>query len=203
MIGAIVPFAGNTIPQGYLVCDGSAVSRQTYGGLFNVIGTNFGDGDGSTTFNLPDLSGKVAIGNSLDHAFASSGGEEEHTLITNEIASHEHQVPAHGHGNDLAFNTPALTHSITTQPSFTYTRLNGTAHASSNQINTVYTGRANASMSRATSVAITNHPASACTMSGGVTDCPALTSGDAGSGDAHNNMMPYLALVFLIQAEEV
>jgi hypothetical protein len=56
-------------------------------------------------------------------------------------------------------------------------------------------------MSRTTNVAITDHPATACTMSGSITDCPAMTSGDAGSGDAHNNMMPYIALVYLIQAE--
>lgn len=56
-------------------------------------------------------------------------------------------------------------------------------------------------MSRATSVAISDHAATACTMSGSITDCAAMTSGDAGSGSAHNNMMPYIALVYLIQAE--
>lgn len=56
-------------------------------------------------------------------------------------------------------------------------------------------------MSRATNVAIANHPATACTMTGGITDCAAMTSSSTGSGDAHNNMMPYIALVFLIQAE--
>ena len=65
----------------------------------------------------------------------------------------------------------------------------------------MYNTRVNASMSRATDVAIADHPATECTMSGGVTDCPAMTSGYAGNGDAHNNMMPYIALVYLIQAE--
>ena len=55
-------------------------------------------------------------------------------------------------------------------------------------------------MSRATNVAITAHAATACTMSGGITDCAAMASGDAGSGQPHNNMMPYIALVYLIQA---
>ena len=54
-------------------------------------------------------------------------------------------------------------------------------------------------MSRATSVAISDHAATACTMSGGVTDCAELTAGNAGSGGAHNNMMPYLALTYLIR----
>lgn len=53
-IGTIIPFAGNAIPQGYLLCDGSAISRTDYASLFAVIGTIYGAGDGSTTFNLPN-----------------------------------------------------------------------------------------------------------------------------------------------------
>lgn len=54
--GVIVPFAGTTVPAGYLLCDGSAVSRTTYADLFAAIGTTYGAGDGNTTFNLPKLS---------------------------------------------------------------------------------------------------------------------------------------------------
>lgn len=53
-LGAIVPYGGDTAPTGYLLCDGSAVSRTTYSDLYAVIGTKYGEGDGSTTFNLPD-----------------------------------------------------------------------------------------------------------------------------------------------------
>lgn len=56
-VGFIKPFAGNTVPDGYLYCDGSAVSRTTYSELFAAIGTIYGAGDGSTTFNVPDLRG--------------------------------------------------------------------------------------------------------------------------------------------------
>ena len=59
--GFIAPFAGSTAPSGWLVCDGSAVSRSTYSDLFDAIGTTYGSGDGSTTFNLPDLSGKLPL----------------------------------------------------------------------------------------------------------------------------------------------
>ena len=52
--GCVLPFAGSTAPDGYLICDGSAVSRTTYSALFAVIGTTYGTGDGSTTFNIPD-----------------------------------------------------------------------------------------------------------------------------------------------------
>lgn len=201
MIGSIVPFAGSTLPNGYLLCDGSSVSRTDYAELFSVIGTKFGDGDGSTTFNVPNLNGRLAIGKSNDHLFASSGGEETHALTIGEIASHLHSVPSHGHSNNITFKTPELSHSITAQPSFTYTRANSTATNGVRQTGASYTGRRNASMSRATSVAISDHPATDCTMSGGVTDCPAFDTETTGNGDAHNNMMPYIALVYLIQAE--
>lgn len=55
-VGALMPFAGNTAPSGWLKCDGSAVSRTTYANLFAVIGTTYGAGDGSTTFNVPNYS---------------------------------------------------------------------------------------------------------------------------------------------------
>lgn len=53
--GMVMQFAGNVAPDGWLICDGSAISRTTYSNLFNVIGTTYGDGDGSTTFNIPNL----------------------------------------------------------------------------------------------------------------------------------------------------
>ena len=61
-IGAIQPFGGATTPDNWLLCDGSAVSRTDYSELFDVIGTTYGSGDGSTTFNLPDLKGRVIVG---------------------------------------------------------------------------------------------------------------------------------------------
>lgn len=61
-IGAILPFGGDTVPNGFLLCNGAAVSRTTYAALFAVIGTSFGIGDGSTTFNLPDLRESVPVG---------------------------------------------------------------------------------------------------------------------------------------------
>ena len=60
--GTVTPFAGSAVPGGYLLCYGQAVGRAGYAGLFNVIGTAYGAGDGSTTFNLPDLRGRVAAG---------------------------------------------------------------------------------------------------------------------------------------------
>jgi len=60
--GGITPFAGSSAPTGWLLCDGTAVSRTTYATLFGIVGTAYGVGDGSTTFNLPDLRGRSTVG---------------------------------------------------------------------------------------------------------------------------------------------
>jgi microcystin-dependent protein len=76
--GEVVPFAGTTAPAGSLLCYGQTVSRTTYAGLFAVIGTTYGGGDGSTTFSLPDLRGRVVAGKSdmggSDAGILSGGG---------------------------------------------------------------------------------------------------------------------------------
>jgi len=94
-IGAILPFGSDTIPENWLLCDGSAVSRTTYQDLFNTIGTSYGQGDGFTTFNLPDLRGRVGVGKSSDTEFdtlGETGGEKKHTLTVAEMPSHTHDL---------------------------------------------------------------------------------------------------------------
>lgn len=100
--GALVMWAASAAPTGYLLCDGAAVSRSTYAALFSAIGTAWGVGDGSTTFNLPDLRGRVAIGESpgllsggrnAEHNLAESGGAEVHALAIPELPPHAHTAP--------------------------------------------------------------------------------------------------------------
>lgn len=200
MVGEIIAYPSTDIPDGFLKCDGSAISRTDYADLFTVIGTSYGNGDGSTTFNLPDLVGKVPISVSNSHALGTSGGEETVILDTTEIPSHLHNVPQHGHANTILATTPSLSHSITAQPAFTYTQVNGTRSIDIyNTGSSVITSRTATAVTLSTKLAISDHAASACTMSGSVVECAELTSGSNGSGAAHNNMMPYLALTYLIR----
>lgn len=69
--GVIIPFAGTSVPTGYLLCNGAAVSRTDYANLFAAIGTLYGAGDGSTTFNLPDARDRVLQGASGTHSAGS------------------------------------------------------------------------------------------------------------------------------------
>jgi len=92
--GTIQMYAWLTAPSGYLICDGSAVSRTTYSALFNVIGINYGAGNGSSTFNLPNFKGMVPVG--LDssqtefNTLGKTGGEKNHTLTIEETPAHKH-----------------------------------------------------------------------------------------------------------------
>lgn len=72
-VGSVIAFAGNSSPAGWLLCDGSAVSRETYADLFTVIGTTYGSGNGSTTFNLPDLADKFIQGNATSGTVKAAG----------------------------------------------------------------------------------------------------------------------------------
>ena len=91
--------AGSIVPNGWLACDGTAVSRTTYARLFAHIGTSYGVGNGSTTFNLPDLRGKVAVpvksGQAQVDTIGETGGEYTHTLTTAQMPNHAHDYDGH------------------------------------------------------------------------------------------------------------
>ena len=101
----IVPWSSASVPTGFLECAGAAVSRSTYSALFAIVGTTYGAGDGSSTFNLPNLADNVPVGKSNNKALASTGGANtvavtatgnvggstaNATLSTAQLASHNH-----------------------------------------------------------------------------------------------------------------
>lgn len=93
-VGSISAYGGEKIPTNWLKCNGEAISRTDYPDLFKAIGTTYGSGDGSKTFNLPDLSERVAVGNAGDGEFSlgTTGGEKEHKLTIDEMPSHTHTI---------------------------------------------------------------------------------------------------------------
>jgi microcystin-dependent protein len=95
-VGTVKTFAGSVIPTNWMLADGRAISRTTYAALFTAIGTTFGVGDGSSTFNIPDLRSKFIYGANAETAQGGTGGESAHTLTAAEMPSHSHTVTARG-----------------------------------------------------------------------------------------------------------
>lgn len=192
--GVILHYAGASAPTNWLICDGTAVSRATYAALFAAIGTTYGAGDGSTTFNLPDLRGKTAVGKHTSGTFTTlgaSGGEENHTLITSEMPSHSHggttqgntattdSIGGHSHamtslaGMPLICNGPtygSFTTSTAVGPDHTFNAFDASAVSTGSVGNHSHT---------------VNSHAHAITAEGG--------------GSTHNNMPPYVVLHNIIK----
>lgn len=183
-IGMVVDYAGLTAPTNWLFCYGQAVSRTTYAALFAILGTTYGVGDGSTTFNLPDARGRVIAGqddmggtsaNRLTglsggvdgDTLGASGGVETHTLTTAQLAAHTHTGTTSSDGSH--------SHNIT------YTNF----QSGSGSFGTPnWAGAPNANKS---------------TDAAG-THTHTFTSDSTGSGSAHNNVQPTLILNKIIKA---
>lgn len=118
--GCVFPFAGSSSPTGYLLCDGSNVSRTTYAALFAIIGTTYGAGDGSSTFALPDMRGRSVFGkdnmggsaaNRLTNAVSggvagttlgATGGTQSETLSEAQIPAHSHNISIYNRSSPYA-----------------------------------------------------------------------------------------------------
>lgn len=180
-VGGIVLWATNTAPTGWLVCDGTAVSRSTYSGLFAILGTTYGAGDGSTTFNLPNLKGRVAVGrDSADSDFDVLGetrGSKTHTLTSAEMPSHTHIQDAHNHGiTDSGHSHHTTNYAFLYQGAFAnvaYTPDAVSGVSANYNTNTVTTG-----------ITINNTTA---------------VNQNTGGGGAHNNIQPSIVLNYIIK----
>jgi microcystin-dependent protein len=136
-------FAGPTAPNGWLICDGSIVSRKTYSNLFSVIGTTFGAGNSNDTFSLPDARGRVIMGAGVGVGLNASGtgaisgsaltsrtlgqwlGEETHLLTTAELASHSHANTVSGGSTGSMSANASHTHSGFAHPLLKYVGTGG------------------------------------------------------------------------------
>jgi len=127
--GAVMAFAMTTAPTGWLEANGAAVSRTDYAALFAIIGTTYGAGDGTTTFNLPDLRGEFLRGwdngrgadpgRVLGTAQADSLGSHDHTGSTSSSGAHSHTIPIAGSGGSAIY--PSVTGAVSDTPKVTST----------------------------------------------------------------------------------
>lgn len=174
-VGTCLPFAASVAPSGWLLCDGSAVSRSTYADLFSAIGTTWGAGDGTSTFNIPDLRGKIPVAQSTAgtlSTFAATGGEETHTLSTAEL-------PIHSHANSATAGVQSVSHTHSLTGEFQEVTYTGGTSTVVPLIDTggVSTGSQSASHSHSIS----------------------MTNANAGSGTTHNNLQPYAVMLYIIR----
>jgi microcystin-dependent protein len=184
-VGAIKPWGKTTAPVGYVLCDGTAISRTTYAELFTVIGTTYGAGDTSTTFNVPNLQGKTPQGyDGSTYNLAATGGANTVTVaVTNNQAASSTdtlavsvtgsidntslttaQLASHGHG--LPLNgpySPTVTWGWTgggnkniTPSGTSYSAGSGTGHNHSHTLSGTLTGNITTSLSGSVTAAGTN-----------------------------------------------
>lgn len=181
-VASILQFAGSTAPSGWIICDGAAVSRSTYSDLFTAIGTAYGEGNGSTTFNLPNLKGRVPVG--LDSsqtefdARGETGGAKTHTLTSSEIASHNHSISLTS-GSGGTHNHTVTDNTIQSWVS----GQRGTATPTGTTVLSLTEG--------STTQTTSSHTGHTHSVSG--------SSSSAGGGGAHNNLQPYVVVNYIIK----
>lgn len=208
-IGDMIWRAVSEIPSGFLECNGAAVSRTTYSDLFAKIGTSWGVGDGSTTFNLPDMRGRSPMGQGTGtglsvRTLGQYPGAETHALVTGELPSHNHSM-AHthdlsNHTHDMGNHTHDISHTHTVR---TYVNAGGATPAGvsyigPNQVNTHDIAGATVAQSTSTS----GVPSGNTTTTPGpnVTGASsAANTGSTGSGTAHANVHPTTVLACYIR----
>ena len=203
--GEVTAFAGPNTPLGWLVCDGDAVSRNTYPALFLAIGTTWGAGNGTTTFNLPNLQDKVIRGSGT---LGAVGGSDTVTLGVPNLASHTHTVTDPGHTH--AFTGIAHTHTVT-DPGHGHTVTDpGHFHSSETAASNVTTGSSAGGVtsgntgSNATGLTVNSNTTgitNATTVATGTndSDVTGITNATTGAGTPFSIVPSHAALTYIIK----
>jgi microcystin-dependent protein len=214
--GAMMAWASDVVPANWLLCDGSAVSRSTYASLFAAVGTTYGSGDGTTTFNLPNLKGKTIVGRDSGQTefdtLGETGGAKTHTLTISEIPSHTHAstlssnvVSSSDHRHDYKFSffdnnykatgpNAGMGGGLDTAGAWRYSTSRwqgGVSDGTSNQTTETAGGTTTGTSTRFSTTGDTNTPSASTTVG--------ITNASAGSGGAHNNLQPYIVLNYIIK----
>lgn len=173
--GIVLPFAGGSVPSGWLLCNGQTVSRTTYSNLYAAIGDTWGDGDGSTTFEVPDLRDSVPVGVSASKALGTAGGAPSVTLTVGNLPAHAHSLNNHTHGMQHKHGISYRKDNVVAVNS-SFQRVISVGESSGNT-DSGNTGNSN----KAT------------------TDASSGNTGNTGSGTAVNIQNPYKALNYIIK----
>lgn len=186
-IGTVVDFAsGNSVPPGWQLCDGRAISRAQFDLLFAYLGTSYGAGDGSTTYNVPDLRGRVVAGADTMMGGASAGrlygvgitwayGEASHKLTIAEMPNHDH-----------SFSQSLHSHAVDDQ-----------GHQHSGVLRSGGGGRNDAGYAQQTStLGSTDYATTGISVTAAIAN---IAFAAEGGGTAHNNIQPTLTLNKLIR----
>lgn len=215
--GMLLPFAGSSTPSGFLLCDGTAVSRTTYANLFAAISTLWGVGDGSTTFNLPNLSRRTLAGSggastgTLGNTTGSTGGAETHTLTSAELAAHTHSAgtlvnSAISLSGSTGNNSADHTHSGTTDSTTSNINIGagGTGNKSLDVNYEPFAGAPSTDFGTAHTHSFTtggvsaNHTHGTGTLAASTPTISGST-GSEGSGAAHNIIQPTAIVTYVIK----
>jgi microcystin-dependent protein len=195
--GTIVMFGGTVAPAGWLLCDGTPVSRVTYDDLFGVIGVSFGSGDTVNTFNLPNLMDRFPL--SLgQRAIGDTGGIEDVLLTLDHIPPHSHGLNNHTHTTPNHTHTGSAASAGSHSHSISAQRDIGDDATGGSRVGAQDSGTAQA-LSTATDGAHA-HSVSITAGGGGTSGAAAGTTTSVGGGAAHENMPPFLVVNFIIKA---
>lgn len=174
--GFVADFAGATPPSGWLLCGGQAISRSTYASLFSAIGTTYGSGDGTTTFNLPDCRGRVSAG--ADFAVGTNANRLTSTTMT-------------PNGTTLGATGGAQTVTLTEAqiPSHTHA-LSGSTSSDGSHSHTVSSGDVSEQADEGFGVSVPSGGGGSTSVAGTHTHTLSGTAAATGGGQAHSNVQP-------------
>lgn len=190
-VGIVSPYAGSSSPTGWLLCDGTAVSRTTYSALFGVISTTYGAGDTSTTFNVPDLRGRTPIGAGTGAGLTARTLAETTGVESVTLTAAQSGLPAHTHTNSATTTTTGGSHGHTATGS---TSVTGGSHAHGHDISAssggahthdLNGGSTNNNTHDHSSATLSEHAAESPDPGGAVT----LTNGANTTGSGHGHTM--------------
>ena len=214
-IGLIQMWGGSSAPNAsWLLCNGQAVSRSTYSDLFTALGTTYGSGDGSSTFNLPNLEGRVPVGYNpsadtgiSQRNLAATGGAETHTLTTAELPDHTHAntvsstssnsptsltVEDAGHAHNISPNPHKHTYSKAGSGAGAFSSSSGYPTNTPSDVDTSTTTLTIADGTADLSVTDPQHNHTISTT---------ITNAAVGSDSPHNIMQPFVVINFIIFAK--